>query len=88
MLLCVSAAFAQKAPLKFNQYGVAVQSDRLDVEAQDGILVLASPTLSNLSESMAESTTCIMTKSRPFIFFWHVAAFPAAIATTGWPTTA
>ncbi|MBR4822399.1 MAG: hypothetical protein IKZ71_04550, partial [Bacteroidales bacterium] len=37
------AAFAQKAPLKFNQYGVAVQSDRLDVEAQDGILVLASP---------------------------------------------
>ena len=43
LLLCVSAAFAQKAPLKFNQYGVAVQSDRLDVEAQDGILVLASP---------------------------------------------
>ena len=43
LLLCVSSAFAQKAPLKFNQYGVAVQSDRLDVEAQDGILVLASP---------------------------------------------
>ena len=42
-LLTVSAAFAQKAPAKFNQYGVAVQSDVLDVEAQDGILVMASP---------------------------------------------
>lgn len=39
-LLTVSAAFAQKV----NQYGVAVQSDRLDVEAQDGILVMSSPT--------------------------------------------
>ena len=38
-LLTMSAAFAQK----FNQYGVAVQSDRLDVEAQDGILVMSSP---------------------------------------------
>ena len=38
-LLTLSAAYAQKV----NQYGVAVQSDRLDVEAQDGILVLASP---------------------------------------------
>lgn len=28
---------------KYNQYGVAVQSDRLDVEAQDGILVAESP---------------------------------------------
>ena len=42
-LLALTAAFAQKAP-KFNQYGVAVQSDVLDVEAQDGILVMASPT--------------------------------------------
>ena len=41
-LLTASVAFAQKAP-KFNQYGVAVQSDVLDVEAQDGILVIASP---------------------------------------------
>ena len=43
VLLTVSAAFAQKAT-KYNQYGVAVQSDVLDVEAQDGILVMASPT--------------------------------------------
>ena len=43
LLLTLSAAFAQKAT-KYNQYGVAVQSDVLDVEAQDGILVLASPT--------------------------------------------
>ena len=43
LLLTMSAAFAQKA-VKYNQYGVAVNSDRLDVEAQDGILVLASPT--------------------------------------------
>ena len=43
MLLTVSAALAQK-PVKYNQYGVAVQSDVLDVEAQDGILVMASPT--------------------------------------------
>ena len=44
VLVTASAAFAQKKPFKFNQYGVAVQSDVLDVEAQDGILVLASPT--------------------------------------------
>ena len=43
MLLAVPAALAQKATTKYNQYGVAVQSDRLDVEAQDGILVLESP---------------------------------------------
>ena len=43
LLLAVSMASAQK-PVKYNQYGVAVSSDRLDVEAQDGILVLASPT--------------------------------------------
>lgn len=42
LLLTLSAAFAQKA-VKYNQYGVAVNSDRLDVEAQDGILVFASP---------------------------------------------
>ena len=40
LLVTVSAAFAQKV----NQYGVAVNSDRLDVEAQDGILVVSSPT--------------------------------------------
>ena len=43
LLLLSQAAFAQKA-VKYNQYGVAVQSDVLDVEAQDGILVIASPT--------------------------------------------
>ena len=43
VLLTAVAAQAQK-PVKYNQYGVAVSSDRLDVEAQDGILVLASPT--------------------------------------------
>ena len=43
MLLAVPAALAQKATTKYNQYGVAVQSDRLDVEAQDGILVMESP---------------------------------------------
>ena len=42
LLLAMTAAFAQK-PVKYNQYGVAVSSDRLDVEAQDGILVFASP---------------------------------------------
>ena len=42
LLLTVSAAWAQK-PVKYNQYGVAVASDRLDVEAQDGILVFSSP---------------------------------------------
>ena len=42
LLLLSQAAFAQKA-VKYNQYGVAVQSDVLDVEAQDGILVLSSP---------------------------------------------
>ena len=45
LLLVASAAWAQK-PVKYNQYGVAVSSDRLDVEAQDGILVLESPTSS------------------------------------------
>ena len=44
-LLTVTAVQAQKA-VKYNQYGVAVQSDVLDVEAQDGILVMASPTSS------------------------------------------
>ena len=44
LLLTASVAWAQKKPVKYNQYGVAVKSDRLDVEAQDGILVLASPT--------------------------------------------
>ena len=43
LLLAVPAAFAQQNA-KYNQYGVQVKSDRLDVEAQDGILVLESPT--------------------------------------------
>ncbi|MBQ9311375.1 MAG: hypothetical protein IJ222_11025 [Bacteroidales bacterium] len=42
MLLPIGAAQAQKA-VKYNQYGVAVESDVLDAEAQDGILVLESP---------------------------------------------
>ncbi|MDT3356210.1 MAG: porin [Bacteroidota bacterium] len=42
-MLTLSAAFAQEQQVKYNQYGVAVSSDKLDVEAQDGILVLASP---------------------------------------------
>lgn len=41
-LLTVTAVNAQKA-VKYNQYGVAVESDVLDVEAQDGILVFESP---------------------------------------------
>ena len=41
-LLTVCAANAQKT-VKYNQYGVAVESDVLDVEAQDGILVIESP---------------------------------------------
>ncbi|MBR6269613.1 MAG: hypothetical protein IKR30_03470 [Bacteroidales bacterium] len=43
LLMSVSSAFAQKNA-KYNQYGVQVKSDRLDVEAQDGILVMESPT--------------------------------------------
>ena len=42
LLLVVPAATAQQR-VKYNQYGVQVKSDRLDVEAQDGILVLESP---------------------------------------------
>ena len=42
LLMTLSAAFAQET-VKYNQYGVAVSSDKLDVEAQDGFLVLASP---------------------------------------------
>ena len=41
-LLAVTGVNAQKA-VKYNQYGVAVESDVLDVEAQDGILVMESP---------------------------------------------
>ncbi len=43
LLLSGTAVFAQKPKVKLNQYGVAVQSDRLDAEAQDGILVIESP---------------------------------------------
>ena len=43
LLMSVTSAFAQKNA-KYNQYGVQVKSDRLDVEAQDGILVMESPT--------------------------------------------
>ena len=42
VLLTASAAFAQKA-VKYNQYGVAVESDVLDAESQDGFLVIGSP---------------------------------------------
>lgn len=42
LLLTVSAAWAQKA-VKYNQYGVAVESEVLDVESQDGFLVIESP---------------------------------------------
>ena len=42
LLTTLAAAFAQET-VKYNQYGVAVSSDLLDVEAQDGILVMASP---------------------------------------------
>ena len=40
-LIAATAVNAQNA--KLNQYGVAVESDVLDVEAQDGILVIESP---------------------------------------------
>ena len=42
VLLTASAAFAQKA-VKYNQYGVAVESEVLDAESQDGFLVIGSP---------------------------------------------
>ena len=42
VLLTASAAFAQKA-VKYNQYGVAVESDVLDAESQDGFLVIGYP---------------------------------------------
>ena len=42
-VLAIQTVFAQEN-VKRNQYGVAVKSDRLDAEAQDGILVLESPT--------------------------------------------
>ena len=41
-LFTVTAVNAQS--VKYNQYGVAVESDVLDVESQDGFLVLESPT--------------------------------------------
>ncbi|MBO6168967.1 MAG: hypothetical protein J6O51_03245 [Bacteroidales bacterium] len=44
LLLSLYAAQAQQATVKYNQYGVAVQSDVLDAEAQDGFLVIESPT--------------------------------------------
>ncbi len=45
LLLAIPMAQVQgqdDAPVKYNQYGVAVQSDPLTVEAQDGILVMES----------------------------------------------
>ncbi len=48
LLTLVAALFAITAlnaqTVKYNQYGVAVESDVLDAESQDGFLVLASPT--------------------------------------------
>ena len=41
-VLAFQTVFAQEN-VKRNQYGVAVKSERLDVEAQDGILVFESP---------------------------------------------
>ena len=41
LLMAASAANAQT--VKYNQYGVAVESDVLDVESQDGFLVIESP---------------------------------------------
>ena len=41
-LFAVTALNAQS--VKYNQYGVAVESDVLDVESQDGFLVIESPT--------------------------------------------
>ena len=41
LLLCLTAAHAQN--VKYNQYGVAVESDVLDAESQDGFLVIESP---------------------------------------------
>ncbi|MBR3074685.1 MAG: hypothetical protein IKH11_02870, partial [Bacteroidales bacterium] len=41
LLMAASAANAQGA--KYNQYGVAVESDVLDAESQDGFLVIESP---------------------------------------------
>jgi phosphate-selective porin OprO/OprP len=40
LLTVFPSAFAQ---VKYNQYGVAVESDVLDAESQDGFLVLESP---------------------------------------------
>ena len=42
LLTAITAAQAQKA-VKYNQYGVAVESDVLDAESQDGFLVIESP---------------------------------------------
>ena len=41
LLMAASAANAQA--VKYNQYGVAVESDVLDAESQDGFLVIESP---------------------------------------------
>ena len=39
----LTAATVANAQVKYNQYGVAVESDVLDVESQDGFLVIESP---------------------------------------------
>ena len=44
LLISVFSAHSQtKTGVKYNQYGVAVESDVLDAEAQDGFLVIESP---------------------------------------------
>ncbi|MBR0290687.1 MAG: hypothetical protein IJQ79_00975 [Bacteroidales bacterium] len=44
LLISVFAAHSQtQTGVKYNQYGVAVESDVLDAEAQDGFLVIESP---------------------------------------------
>ena len=42
MLLAAGVAFAQEKDEQYNQYGVKVNIDPLQAEAQDGILVLRS----------------------------------------------
>ena len=44
LAVLLTAVTAVNAQVKYNQYGVAVESDVLDAEAQDGFLVISSPT--------------------------------------------
>ena len=44
LAVLLTAATVASAQVKYNQYGVAVESDVLDAESQDGFLVISSPT--------------------------------------------